>query len=367
MTHTRIRAAARSIGLATAGLLAALCLLGPAAPARAAGEAVEVSLVGSTLLAPPAGAVRAEALPPDRPAALRALVPVQEGGDLLLPALASPALRDAIGGFSAVQAHALRVGAAALASRTAQPTPLAAAAGASITLPPGLSGAEQQWLTQYYLPLPAPGSPYGVYASAAEQAEADSIFAQVNQFRAKKGAGILRRDAHLDAVAQAHALHMARAGFFEHRDPYGLEVFERVNAAGAPGWRAAGENIAAGQRSAQEVHETWLRSKGHRHNVLSEQYESLGIGAAYVPGTEFGWFWVQVFATFDGRGEARWIEPLGGAATLTGLSGSAGLPPASAPFAETPPPAKQVMPRRYYPSPRVSDDDSDNGACMTGG
>lgn len=353
MTQSRIRAAARSLRFFVAAFLTCACLSGGGRAARAEGEAVEVELVDARALAAPLDSVRAEAPPANDSSAFPAFAVEQGGGDLLLPSPDGQALRNAIGGFSAVQAHALRAGAASLASRSAQPRPNGGLAG----LPAGLSRAEQEWLEKYYLPLPAPGAPYGVYASAAEQAEADSLFALVNQFRVRKGAGMLRRDAHLDAVAQAHALHMARAGFFDHRDPLGMEVYERINAAGAPGWRAAGENIAAGQRSAREVHETWLGSKGHRRNVLSEQYECIGIGAAYLPGTEFGWFWVQVFATFDGHTASSWIEPLG--------SSSAAAQGSAASRASRP--VLRLQQQRYSPRPLESDSEGDNAPCLTGG
>lgn len=348
---------ARALGFATAFIAAC----GLQAARAGEGDSIDVALVDASQLRASQSAVRAA---PPAGAEARVAGKADSSAGLRLPVL--PELRAAISGFGELCQRAAEAGAAALSARQQRIAagPVAAAArSAGFVLPPGLSSSERQWLEQYYLPLPALGSTYGVYSSADEQGEADVVFKLLNQHRASKRAPLLVRDAHLDAVAQAHALHMARAGFFEHQSPLGMEVYERINAAGAPSWRAAGENIAAGQRSGQEAEDTWMRSKGHRHNILGEQYERVGIGAAYVPGSEYGWYWVQVFATYDGRAEARWLEPSG--AALSGVSGSASLPPESG---DAPPPLRQMQPQRYYPSQRSRDDgDRDNGACMTGG
>jgi uncharacterized protein YkwD len=164
-------------------------------------------------------------------------------------------------------------------------------------------GAVQEWLDKYYLPLPAEGAPYGVYTDAQAQAYADQVFALTNAERAKKGHTQLRRNPHLDAVAQAHAIHMAQARFFEHESPLGMEVFQRLDAAGSPGWSWAGENIAAGYRTPEVAMKEWMDSSGHRKNIRNEEYREIGVGVYYDASTEYGWFWVQVFATFDGRYE----------------------------------------------------------------
>jgi len=53
------------------------------------------------------------------------------------------------------------------------------------------------------------------------------------------------------------------------------------------------ENIAMGQQSSQEVVNDWMRSPGHRANILSGVYRRIGV-AAYrtVDGTIF---WCQQF------------------------------------------------------------------------
>lgn len=172
--------------------------------------------------------------------------------------------------------------------------------------------AGRRWLTDWYVTLPALSSPYGVYGTAEAAAQADEIFRLLNAERIDKQHTPLRRDPHLDAVAQAHARHMAEAGFFDHPNPQGMEVFERLDAAGAPAWWTAGENIASGYRNAHEAHKGWMDSKGHKKNIRNEQYRYVGIGAYYAPATRMGWYWVQVFASFNSDpAQHVWIEPAG--------------------------------------------------------
>ena len=58
-------------------------------------------------------------------------------------------------------------------------------------------------------------------------------------------------------------------------------------------YTAAGENIAAGQKSAEAVMTDWLNSSGHRANILNKEYKELGVG--YVTGGSYGTYWVQLF------------------------------------------------------------------------
>ena len=151
---------------------------------------------------------------------------------------------------------------------------------------------EQQWLDAYYLPLPGLGSEYAVYGAATEAAYADDIFRLTNKARTDKKHTPLKRDSHLDAIAQAMAISMAREGFFDHINPQGMDVFERINATDAPEWWISGENIAAGYQNPAQCHKGWMDSGGHRKNIRNERYRYIGVGAYYAPQTEMGWYWV---------------------------------------------------------------------------
>jgi uncharacterized protein YkwD len=104
-------------------------------------------------------------------------------------------------------------------------------------------------------------------------------------------------DSRLDAAAQRHADDMLARSYFAHRDPDGETVRERAREAGFD-WSAIGENIAEGQQSVKEVVESWMRSAGHRENILDRRYTRTGVGLALGrdPKTgEYRILWVQTF------------------------------------------------------------------------
>lgn len=123
------------------------------------------------------------------------------------------------------------------------------------------------------------------------------MLARVNDARRKAGASPLRSNALLDKAAQRHSEDMLARGYFAHENPEGKTVSERATAAGY-GWRTIGENIAEGQFSVDEVMDTWLRSPGHRRNILDPDFKELGTGLALGrSGGTYRVVWTQAFGT----------------------------------------------------------------------
>jgi len=58
-------------------------------------------------------------------------------------------------------------------------------------------------------------------------------------------------------------------------------------------YSAAGENIAMGQRTPQEVVNAWMSSPGHRSNILSPAYTQIGVGLAKKSNGVC--YWTQMF------------------------------------------------------------------------
>ena len=58
-------------------------------------------------------------------------------------------------------------------------------------------------------------------------------------------------------------------------------------------YRSAGENIAAGQTTAEAVMQDWMNSSGHRANILNSSYTEIGVG--YFAGGNYRTEWVQLF------------------------------------------------------------------------
>jgi uncharacterized protein YkwD len=123
------------------------------------------------------------------------------------------------------------------------------------------------------------------------------MLARVNEARKKAGLAPLRSNALLDKAAQRHAEDMLARGYFAHESPEGKTVRERAKAAGYD-WRAIGENVAEGQFSVDEVMDTWLRSPGHRRNILDPDFKELGVGLALGrSGEAYRVVWTQAFGT----------------------------------------------------------------------
>jgi uncharacterized protein YkwD len=101
----------------------------------------------------------------------------------------------------------------------------------------------------------------------------------VNAKRRSIGCQELRWDNRLAAVALAHSRDMVWRNFFSHTNPDGKDPFDRLRDSGLH-FSAAAENIAMGQATGGEVYETWLRSPGHRENMLDCRYTRHGIGKA---------------------------------------------------------------------------------------
>lgn len=112
----------------------------------------------------------------------------------------------------------------------------------------------------------------------------------VNIERAKHGLSSLTYDAALSSAANIRAVEIKT--YFSHTRPGGQSCFTVLDEVGYD-YRTAGENIAYGQSSAQEVMTAWMNSEGHRANILGENYSHIGIGVYQSGGVIY---WSQFFA-----------------------------------------------------------------------
>lgn len=122
------------------------------------------------------------------------------------------------------------------------------------------------------------------------QEAAEAVASLVNAARRDAGLSELELDADLCAAAQARAQEIAQS--FSHTRPDGSSCFTILEEFGIS-YRAAGENIAMGQRTPEEVMDGWMNSSGHRANILNGTFTSIGVGY-YVDGAGAA-HWVQIF------------------------------------------------------------------------
>lgn len=110
-----------------------------------------------------------------------------------------------------------------------------------------------------------------------------------NQERSKNGLAALKVDTALSKVAREKSLDMSKNGYFSHTSPTYGSPFDMMKQFGIS-YQYAGENIAMGQRTPEEVVQAWMNSEGHRKNILSANFNYIGVG--YV---ESGNYWTQMF------------------------------------------------------------------------
>ncbi|MBM7619249.1 putative YkwD family protein [Bacillus tianshenii] len=131
-------------------------------------------------------------------------------------------------------------------------------------------------------------------APAAESTEGISeteqkVIELTNAERRKNGLSDLKADSDLSNVAREKSKDMKAKNYFSHTSPTYGSPFDMMRDFGIS-YNTAGENIAMGQRSPEEVVQAWMNSEGHRKNILNGNFTHIGVG--YV---EDGNYWTQMF------------------------------------------------------------------------
>jgi uncharacterized protein YkwD len=108
----------------------------------------------------------------------------------------------------------------------------------------------------------------------------------LNVKRARHNLRPLRLNRRLSVAARRHSRAMAERHFFSHTSLNGASFVDRIRdtgyLSGARSW-SVGENIAygSGSRSTpRSIGSAWMNSPGHRANILSSTFRSIGIGIA---------------------------------------------------------------------------------------
>lgn len=137
-------------------------------------------------------------------------------------------------------------------------------------------------------PQPAPQEPASFMNDFQKQ-----VVNLVNAERAKYGLQSLAAKEDLTKVAQVKAQDMYQSRYFSHTSPNYGSPFDMMRKFGI-NYLAAGENIAMGQKTPEQVMQDWLNSPGHRANILNTKYNEIGVGV-YQSYSGYGYIWVQEF------------------------------------------------------------------------
>ena len=123
---------------------------------------------------------------------------------------------------------------------------------------------------------------------APDTSLAHQVLDSVNTERAKYGLSALTYDVTLTKAANVRAAEIKT--LFSHTRPDGSSCFTVLDEVGYR-YRTAGENVAYGQRTVNEVMTAWMNSDGHRANILGD-YTHVGIGVYESGGVIY---WAQMF------------------------------------------------------------------------
>jgi len=114
----------------------------------------------------------------------------------------------------------------------------------------------------------------------------------VNRERATAGLNSLSENADSDKIATLKSEDMVKLNYFSHQSPtYGspFDMLTHFNIS----YTAAGENIAYGQSTPDEVMTAWMNSPGHRANILNINFTQIGVGIALKANGQL--VWTQTF------------------------------------------------------------------------
>ena len=139
-----------------------------------------------------------------------------------------------------------------------------------------------------------PGSGGARLSPSARDPLVDAVIALGNAERAKAGLPPLQRNTILVQAAQEYAGALAPGPCFAHTCGPIPALADRLARAGYTSWERIGENIAAGDLTAEAVMQGWMASPGHRANILKPEHQEIGVGVETGTGP-YTIYWVQVF------------------------------------------------------------------------
>lgn len=119
---------------------------------------------------------------------------------------------------------------------------------------------------------------------------AEQVVALVNAERAKAGLNALTLDSEIASAALVRAKETEIS--FSHTRPDGRHFSTALSDSGIS-FRGAGENIAWGQKTPEEVMNGWMNSEGHRANILNPNFTKIGVG--YYQNSAGRNYWTQLF------------------------------------------------------------------------
>jgi uncharacterized protein YkwD len=104
----------------------------------------------------------------------------------------------------------------------------------------------------------------------------EQIMDLVNKDRSQQGLHALNINPTLNLAALAKAQDMISNKYFAHTSPNGVNPWHWIKMLGY-NYAYAGENLAIGYETASDLESSWMDSPTHRANILSPNYEEMGL------------------------------------------------------------------------------------------
>lgn len=120
--------------------------------------------------------------------------------------------------------------------------------------------------------------------TVTDNTDVNGVFQLVNKERKAAGLGEVAFSDELSAAALVRAKEIVRS--FSHTRPNGTSCFTVLKESGIT-YRSAGENLAYGQKTANEVMNGWMNSSGHRANILNKNFSKVGIACYNFNGVKY--------------------------------------------------------------------------------
>jgi uncharacterized YkwD family protein/spore coat assembly protein SafA len=137
-----------------------------------------------------------------------------------------------------------------------------------------------------------PGQKLTVPTMQGIKALESEVVRLVNIERSKQGLQPLKENWELSRVARYKSADMASKNYFAHESPTYGSPFRMMESFGIK-YSSAGENIAYGQKTPQQVMTAWMNSPGHRSNIMSPSFSQIGVG--YATNKNGVPYWTQMF------------------------------------------------------------------------
>ena len=148
---------------------------------------------------------------------------------------------------------------------------------------------EQQQQAPEQKPEQQQGAQNEAEAAQGLSAEESKVIELTNVQRRQNGLPDLQADTSLSNVARKKSTDMRTNNYFSHTSPTYGSPFDMMRDMGVS-YQTAGENIAQGQQTPDQVVNAWMNSEGHRKNILSDKFTHIGVGY-----DANGHHWTQMF------------------------------------------------------------------------